>query len=73
MSDEPGRLKEIVAYLFVGYWRQYQWGLLRLAEPNDLVKSLRVAHLELGWGFDGGCCLEGKKETGGSGWCTGGC
>ena len=47
MSDEPGRLKEVVAMCFAGMWRQYRGGLLRLSEAELLVTSLRDRYVEL--------------------------
>ena len=47
MSDEQGKLKETVACTFVGLWKQWKWGLLRLAECKALVKSLKIAFVKL--------------------------
>ena len=47
MSDEIGRLKETVAICFVGIWRQYKGGLLRLSEAIALVSSLRDRYVGL--------------------------
>ena len=40
MSDEPGRLKEVVTICFASMWRQYTGALLRLSEAELLVTSL---------------------------------
>ena len=64
MSDEPGRLKETVAFMYVGYWKQYKDGLLRLAEAKDLVKKLRATHRELkDGGLTGVAVGRGKKKV----------
>ena len=63
MSDEPGRLKETVACCFVGQWRQYRGGLLRLEEARSLVISLRRSYLELkNGGLMGVAVGRGKKK-----------
>ena len=63
MPDEPGRLKERVACCFVGFWKQYQWGLLRLAEARALVISLRATDFELrDGGLMGVIVGRGKKR-----------
>ena len=63
MSDEPGRLKETVAFMYVVHWKQYKDGLLRLAEAKNLVVSLRVTYGELrDGGLTGVAVGRGKRK-----------
>ena len=39
-------MKGTLALLFVSHWKQWKWGLLRLAEARALVKALRASHVE---------------------------